>query len=275
MTTYAGVTLDASIEHHGIKGQKWGVRRNLHPSGSNSNVKIGSGEAAPLIAVGAVYTALALRALYTHHIDSGKSVQSKTKNTPWKVDRSLSKKMSADDIYDRVVKQVNPNYGAKGTSMNCRRCTFAFEMRRRGYDVKATTSKFATGQDTKGLNSVTSNRFKKSSESIWGEKQISSAHLLSRGNPESRAKEIFSALSKNPEGARGELAVQWAFGGGHSMAWEIIKGKPVVFDTQNAKTYRDSGAFASFTPIVHDAAYTRLDNIHLDDAFIRRWVQNA
>src|SRR4029077_17292919 len=45
-----------------------------------------------------------------------------------------------------VVAPINPGYGDLGTKMNCRRATFAYEMRRRGYDVKATKSVKGTGQ---------------------------------------------------------------------------------------------------------------------------------
>ena len=38
--------------------------------------------------------------------------------------------------------------------MNCRRCTFAYELSRRGYDVQATKTLIGTGQDANGMNQM-------------------------------------------------------------------------------------------------------------------------
>lgn len=50
-----------------------------------------------------------------------------------------------------VIRGVNPKYGQPGSKMNCRRCTFTYEMRRRGYDVEATRSTKGIGQTGLGL----------------------------------------------------------------------------------------------------------------------------
>lgn len=217
-----------------------------------------------------IYSAIVLAVAAKKAQDSGKFNQIKTKNVAWKKDASLTHKMSVDDLQKKVIKPINSDYGAKGTKMNCRRCTFAYEMRRRGYDVKATKSSFATGQDTLGLHLATSKHFKRQ-ESVWGNKQI---HFNDQ-SPSGRSEAIFKSLSKHPEGARGELGMAWQMGGGHSVAWEIVQGKPVIFDTQSSITYRSPKEFTKFASVIHDAAYTRLDNAPLNDAFMRKWAQNA
>ena len=53
--------------------------------------------------------------------------------------------------------------------MNCRRCTMAYEMRRRGYDVTATGSTMATGQHGTGMRKAANTNTKKMD---FGENQI-------------------------------------------------------------------------------------------------------
>lgn len=236
--------------------------------------RIGSDDAAPLIALGAVYAGLILAATISRTKDSGKFHQIKTQNTPWKLDPSLAKKMSVDDLHKKVVAPINSNYGAKGTKMNCRRCTFTYEMRRRGFDVKATTSNYATGQTQKGINKATAKSITKN-ESIWGEKRIASPATFTSIKKGEASEVIFSTLRKQPNGARGEICFGWAMGGGHSMAWEIVNGKPVVFDTQNGNVYRKSSDHKGLLAYdVYDATYTRLDNKPLDESFMRKWATN-
>lgn len=266
---------EEALAHYGVKGMRWGVRKAEESGGGSSTVGVDPVTAA----IGAVWLATLLGTTYMSVRDarravrdSGAHIQKKTANVAWKKDPSLTKKMSVDDLYDKVVTGVNPKYGSPGTKMNCRRCTLTYEMRRRGNDVKATQSHYATGQDMGGLKKATGGGHY---ESSWGQKQIASPSFLAKATASQRSEAIFSSLSQHPEGARGELAMAWTFGGGHSMAWEIVKGKPVVFDTQTSKAYRSADAFNAFTPVVRDAAHTRLDNAKLEDQFLRRWVTNA
>ena len=89
---------------------------------------------------------------------------------------------------------------------------------------------------------------------------------------------IFRALASEPNGSRGELGVQWGIGGRHSMAYEIVQGKPVVFDAQSGKKFAAPddliSAFRDLNGVTR-AGYTRLDNVPMNDDFLRRWLRNA
>jgi hypothetical protein len=75
---------------------------------------------------------------------------------PFNVNDKLSGHMSADELLTHVVKPVNPGYSTPGGKMNCRRATYAYELRRRGFDVHATTSAGGWGQSESGvINAVT------------------------------------------------------------------------------------------------------------------------
>lgn len=276
-----GEALEAlgSLEHHGVKGMKWGVRKDEQTGGGKAGVD-------PVTAaIGAAYVGIFLAAAYKtvrdirrYKTDSGEHIQKQNANVPWKKKVDLAKKappMTVATLQSKIVKQVNPEFPNAGTKMNCRRCTFAYEMRRRGYDVTSTKSHFALGQDLEGLQTATMAGAKKHYESVWGEKQVAPPHEFARQTPQRKSELIFESLGKYPNGARGELAVGWNFGGGHSMAFEVVNKKPVIFDTQNGVTYKSPAAFAKYTPITGVAAHTRTDNVTLDEQFLRRWMVNA
>lgn len=236
----------------------------------------------------------------------GKAFREGKETYEFKKDHKLSRPdLDIDDIEKLVVSKVNPEYGKIGTKMNCRRTTFAYEMRRRGYDVAATKTTNAKGQDAAGLyntlnpwdknvrrgvpgilarftkesvteklsNGQASTPFKDFLESEgggMGKNKIPAGVGLDNGAS------IFSALSEQPNGARGELGVQWSMGGGHSVAWEVIKGKPVVIDNQDGSIYKTPEDFnKKLGKVVTSASYTRLDNIELDDDFLLKWLKDA
>lgn len=234
----------------------------------------------------------------TRLITKGKDFFKGKDDPGWKFDRSLADKKDVDTLVKDVVDKVNPDYGMPGTKMNCRRATFAYEMRRRGYDVTATKTSDGRGQTPVGVYNalskekdivpstpgamirkvVSENVQKKKGkidttpfqdtlikvkDSPWGD-----VHVEPNG--------IFKQLAKYPDGSRGELGMRWLPGGGHSMAWEVVDGKPVIFDTQNGQVYKSgSSAFKTLQRNMSEAGITRLDNKALNTNFLMRWVKNA
>lgn len=76
--------------------------------------------------------------------------------SPFNINKELTGPMSAKDLLAKVAKPVNPLYSTPGGQMNCRRSTYAYELRRRGFDVRATTSAVGWGQSESGvINAVT------------------------------------------------------------------------------------------------------------------------
>ena len=68
--------------------------------------------------------------------------------------------------------------------------------------------------------------------------------------------------------------MRWLNGGGHSMAYEIVNGKPVIFDTQRQKVFKDIADLDIYTSRAKDAGFTRLDNKDLNTDFLQRWLKN-
>jgi hypothetical protein len=217
-----------------------------------------------------------------------------------KNDYLANKDFDVNDIHSQVVKKINPDYGAIGTKMNCRRATFSYEMRRRGYDVKATRTTNANGQNVIGLHNATTPGSKMSTNNFNVVSKLTKQNMAKQKGsnvdtpladlaanfgaggknkipPHGKgyADGIFESLSKQPNGSRGELGVMWNMGGGHSMAYEIVKGKPVIFDGQTGKKFEAAEEFFKSMPSVKQAGFTRLDNVDLNVDYLMRWMTNA
>lgn len=280
------------LEHHGVKGMRWGVRKKYDGS---KNQKTGTSE---LTTMGAFYVSSILAFAGYRTLDSGnarrligKGKAFITRNKePWKKNPSLAdSNLDVNGLINNVVRQINPHYGAPGTKMNCRRTTYAYEMRRRGFDVAATHAIMPIGGDSSGLYNVSHPNINLVSDTpigqayrIFRERNKTSKPFTdfaktrsSYGEKMVSPHDIPKVLSTNPNGARGELTVGYKGGGIHSMAWEIVKNKPVVFDAQNGKIYQNQDILYKISPNIHTAAITRLDNIPLNTDFLRRWLKNA
>lgn len=233
----------------------------------------------------------------------------KGEKTPFRVNESLKQSMGVDEVHKNVVAGINPNYRTPGGQMNCRRCSLTYELRRRGFDVNATTTAIGAGHTESGLiNALTPGGKNKSALTSLSENVQSRAGIRAmlkgdtRTNPaemfsvkpelvrdtvrggfkpdtESFARNLGASLSKQPDKARGEVVFD--FGGfGHSMSWGIFGGKPYIFDTQKGTKYDLSDPFDTMK--IFDkwgdstgADLTRLDNVDLDLNFLARWATNA
>jgi len=292
------------LDHHGVKGMRWGVRKKYQPMSG----KVGNDDITPLIAIGLVSVATILGLHGAQKValirDTGEKHRKELKkraeitNKPFEFNKksSLAKKnMSEDELMTNVVKPINPTFGAKGTKQNCRRCTYAYEMRRRGNDVKATLSKFASGQDTSGEFNAQTPGVKLAKQGIRNERKQARSRkefaafvesrkgpfgteiLVPRTHGKTIEESVFETIGKQPKGARGDLTMAWAFGGAHSVAWEVVKGKPVIFDTQSGTKFTNAAELnKTFGPLIPaQAGITRLDNKPLNNDFLLRWLDNA
>lgn len=342
----------SELQHYGVKGMKWGVRKDRETRRENKakkfdqkvsdiNSKIDAHKGGrkkryirkleserdryakdaqrvrdgkmttrqKKVAIGAAVVGTLIAAKATHvGIESGEFRRMADQGRAFlnlehgfKKNPDLASVTRPDQVYLKVVKQVNPEYGAVGTKMNCRRATFAYEMRRRGYDVQATRTTNSYGQNISGLKNAISPgeklRRTGTMSLIWdfSNEKVRSAkdpsmptplknlqeglpagakNNIGYGSAAEMPRKIFDRLAKEPNGSRGELGVIWKQGGGHSMAYEIFDGKPVIFDAQTGRAYVNFEKLADSMDI-GGAGFTRLDNIDLNTDYLRRWVRNV
>lgn len=146
---------------------------------------------------------------------------------------------------------------SKGGSNNCGLCTTAYELRRRGYDVRAN---FADqGRSVKTLSDFFKNA------DIQDD-----AALANRTKSEWMAA-IERRLLRQGDGARGNFGGQYAMGGGHSIIYEVSKGKVIFRDGQTGETYRSvREAIGNFVP--GKSNYFRMDNLEINNDTIHNAV---
>ena len=156
-----------------------------------------------------------------------------------------TKELTMEEDAKRVnVKQAT---GELGFNMNCAFCSITYDLRRRGFDVKA-------GAINDGMyESDIAGMYKNSG----GFKLIKSAKNTSL---KVRSEVIEKEFIKQGEGARGILTVSWDSGGAHAMGYEVSGGKLKIVEAQHGFIYSDpSGVFNRCES--DSIQYLRTDNI--------------
>ena len=186
----------------------------------------------------------------------------------------LSKKgMSVDEIRRKVVAPINHGYPGIGTTNNCMRTTYAYEMRRRGYDVAATKTEFSTGQtNTTGRYIVK----KLSAYQLVKSDKPSTGIVKTLGGYPPKMKDVLRDIDKLPDGARGEVVIKFPYPlGGHSMAFEKIKGKPHIIDAQSGEIYTKNSKEPDMFNLTVRARISRLDDKKLDPVVMATWLKDG
>lgn len=277
------------LAHHGIKGQRWGVRRFQNTDGTLTSAgkqRYDSGDTRKSsdnstnsqrkgltdkqkksykIGVAATATALAVYGgyKYSQHINANASAIS----AGMQYTKSNSVSSTSSGVMGSVLKDVNPNYHL-GTQfqMNCGNTVLAAEARCRGMDVEAMPN--ATGLTISSMgqyiNGLKSESFLQMGRTIQRQKDgedLVTAGLRIQG-------EITKALSdKYPEGSRGCMMVP-SKQGLHWVSWEISNGTAAIHNPQAPKM--------PLTTFFGDLTYYRNDMnseltaIRLDDVDFNR-----
>ena len=255
------------IAHHGIKGQKWGVRRFQNPDGS--------------------LTDAGRQRYYTNPQYNKKPMSERydlkmaAKDNGIKIDRH--DKISYGDItkqpnYDPstgLLKQTSKMSSAENAAMvnpraanaslfhsnreyyvNCTHCTAAYDLRKRGYDVAA-DSVSGFGENTDTIYKMYPNAEHRNVDPVlksknyvdWKDPNVNDKQLVNLWNEslnhawqdnkgyekacKQQGEKILNTCESYGPNARGNVLIHLAGGGGHSLAFENdSKGHTTFVDAQ-------------------------------------------
>lgn len=275
------------LKHHGIRGQKWGVRRFQNSDGTwteagkkrygkgNSYAKVrgdisndphdteGSTKAEKArLAVNVALDLLTLNPVgaamdITRAVQAGQAISKEKKAEKRlanaEVDEKTGLKLKSKELTaEQDMKLTNPGFHNFNTNTknNCVLCSTAFELRRRGYDVIASKAAIGYSADeyTKWFKGAKEETFQPFESKLPNFPSIK------------RAKEMREWAESNilpqGEGARGYFTVAWSPYAGHSMAYEVKNNKIVIYDAQ-------CGTKTSVRELSHqtvDMGFVRLDD---------------
>lgn len=213
---------EAKLQHHGVKGMKWGVRKEYEPVKTselqvkkllqrNSRVKRADDNYNKFV-----------KKTYSPEEHLMQDSTNRIKNLT-----ELNRFDPTSELISSTVKKVNEAYysdirGSDGRNFknNCGSATFAYELRRRGYDCEAGLVESLSDEDI---------------YDIWG---VDKDDVLSI--PPKTFEELKKDLEKMGIGARGFCFMEWWGGGGHICSFEVDKnGKVIFLDAQSGITSND------------------------------------
>ena len=197
------------------------------------------------------------------------------KNANSKIDKKTGFRLKNEESTEKEdLKACNPFYGKNSsfsTTNNCAYCSFAYDLRRRGYDVMAKLS--PTGVSNEDIFKVYKNAKPRIMDpfnamvldkdgkptNLANTKNLSKARssLLAPG----KVNKVFKQLASE-EGSRGLLTIYWQGGGGHATTYFVKNGKVKIADPQTGKILTFNSEY------MNKVAYgytVRLDNMPIED----------
>ena len=269
------------LSHHGIKGMKWGVRNGPpYPLDAATSARVKAGGSASTRGVSAPAAVALFLAPTTISFAATKITEAVRKSRLKKLSNALpfaeereSEKLDPETglyLKDREMsleedmERVNPSFGKDdyfGT--NCALCTTTMEMRRRGYDVHAST--IFGKPDRITSDEVIDSWFEDGPSTFFerDKKDARKAGSTVSHTPkyDQYTSSVINELKSLGDGARGRLHVTWLFGSGHSVFFAVEKGHPIIIDSQSRMRYTTIPEIEEFLFATKDVGIKRLDNL--------------
>ena len=275
------------LYHHGILGQKWGVRRFQEKDGSYTQAgreRYGYGPArepkkditddekvggvatglAVLAGLTALETGFALTADAVHNAKVSHDIKN------WEANRKLEKtdpetglklKSNPNATIKEDMKMINREY-SYGMFMNA---TWGVESSKRmgrtencmlcttALDLKRRGYDVKAGISPDGYYARDLKKWYKEGKDV----------TMGRFNS------IVEQMNKQPEGSYGNFMVYWKEGGGHSMFYRIEDGKAVIYDAQSNKKYNMNTIAKHANMALPGHCFLRTDNLTPDYEYLK------
>ena len=156
-------------------------------------------------------------------------------------------------------------------NQNCAFCTMSYELRRRGFDVRAqeslqgvqaylTNKKGAYGKVIPNFSKVS-----KSAREFAHRESSSSSKMASIGMTKKEYKEMESALLSDGDNSRGFISCSWiGYCGGHIFNYEVVDGKLYFVDGQTGKVTKGKSLYDSYFKNANNINTLRSDNLKIN-----------
>ncbi len=266
----------SELYHHGIKGQKWGVRRYQNPDGTLTKAgKERYNSKDGIDPVTATYTAIAVAPLVakavislSNQIDAYKHREfktllqygKKTADTLLEPEKAGIKRLSTPESLNNALKNTNPLKGKPEAENNCVLSSIAGEMRRRGFDVIAKPSNGEIPQE-RMWECFKNVDVKYASGKRFGKSPSEAAKML---------KELYG------EDARGFCSVTWKNSEiGHCFSFQIEKGQVTFVDYQQGIKGADVEKYWKHISPIGLMRIGRLDNTEVNWSGVVKAVNNG
>lgn len=265
-----------SLTHYGVKGMRWGVRKEYESKGRS---KTNTFKENKVLSFENDFSKTTVTIQGSNTIDGYKKqlkdfklmdpertnfympeaiASTKFKNLP-KIENTSST--------DRDILKVNPGRDSdKRRNQNCFQCTIAYEMRQRGYDVYSNTNH--GGHNFEYLHAFDI----KDSFRVTTKGNSASANYSDAKSAEECFNRISAQCLEYGEGARGAIMMTWPLGGGHTMNWVVENGEFKMIDAQR----EGADGYEAFANSKFDVEVVRLDNAELlpgSTDFVRPYKQ--
>lgn len=146
-------------------------------------------------------------------------------------------------------------------SNNCMLCTTTYDLRKRGYDVKA-------GESTSGKEPQWLTKIYKNAKPEFNPNSFRMKDVRDKDADDAFRKYSFQKMKDAGPGARGNFMVSWPNwlgGGAHSIIWENDKNGNTVFkDAQTNKIYTEKNMKNFFDIGTTVLGFLRTDNLELN-----------
>lgn len=217
--------------HYGVKGMKWGIRKEYEPKGRpktkllNSVTKIKKTDNGDSVIKTLDKKDYQMR---QDLLDEGYSVAKYASSSEALYEFNNLPRFNQRLGEEQQRQATNHNAPNNNRQNNCFECTMAYEMRRRGYNVQANEVRGGYAFEAMHAFDIKNSFTIKMS-------QPSNGAVSNRTLAEEAYRSLEEQCLSYGDGARGMMGIYYAepYSGGHAMSWVVENGKFKIIDNQN------------------------------------------